>query len=166
MRRPYRQPWIVPLTWAFAWRLTRLTVDSESIAQAGAHTRACAPARPGPQSDFTVNPVNRQPPVSTPRISGGRAVVDGVEHVMRVAKPSSVTARLYGMNPNHHVRVWCTCMDHRRRQRTPAAVRLGLDDPRALGDVDWLGIADVRQSGSALNLFREHIREVASSGRP
>lgn len=114
-----------------------------------------------------------------PRIVGGRCVVDGVEHVMRVAKPSSVTARLYGMNPNHHVRVWCTCKDRRRTKRVPRPERqrftkgvtdeqkgkrpkLGLDDPRALGDVEWLGIADVRESGSALNLFRAHIREVSN----
>lgn len=102
-------------------------------------------------------------PSPLPAIKAGRCVVDGVEHVMRMAKPSSVTARLYGMNPNHHVRVWCECQDARRRVRISG----GIDaiaakvDQRDL-EWDWLGFADLREPGSALDLFRRHIREVAS----
>ena len=106
---------------------------------------------------------------SPPRVRHGAAIVDGTVHRMRVAKPSSVTARLYGLNPNHHVRVWCDCMDESRRPRIdPGAVEAagllpgGVYDPRRLGAFDWLGLADVRVPGSALSLFRAHIQEVAS----
>lgn len=90
----------------------------------------------------------------------------GVVHTMRLAKPSSATARLYGLNGNHHVRVWCECMDERHPQRQhidPA--RFGFADLSATLQTDlewdWLGIADMRQPGSALSLFRAHVKEVA-----
>ena len=114
-----------------------------------------------------------------PPIVGGVCTVGGVVHRMRVAKPSSTTARLYGLNSNHHVRVWCTCMDARRFKRVEvperqtfnhgisvdemAAMPAFLDDPRSLGGVDWLGIVDVRTPGSALQVFRRHIQEVCET---
>ena len=120
----------------------------------------------------------------SPRIVGGTAYVDGQRHTMRIARPASETARLYGMNPNHHVRVWCTCMDARRFKREPeslparqrftndvtdedkGALPTFLDDPRSLGDVDWLGIADVRVPNSALSIFRRHLEEAQRESGP
>ena len=94
----------------------------------------------------------------------GRAVVAGRVHTMRLAKPNSVTARLYGLNPNHNVRVWCECMDARQRQHIDPA-RYGYADLTTTLQTDlewdWLGIADTRIPGSALSLFRAHLKEVA-----
>lgn len=80
---------------------------------------------------------------------------------MRMAKPSSVTARLYGLNPNSQARVWCECMDARRRVRVAGGIDaiVAKVDQRDL-EWDWLGFADFRVPGSAMALFRSHIEEV------
>lgn len=103
-----------------------------------------------------------------PVIRRGEAVVAGKRHHMRVAKPSSATARLYGLNPNHHVRVWCSCQYDGERQHVDVeaveatgVLPSAIADTRGLGAFDWLGIADMRIPGSALDVFRAHLREVA-----
>lgn len=97
-------------------------------------------------------------------IKAGRAVIDGVEHVMRLARPGPRTARHRGLNSNHQIRVWCECMAQQIAQpgsysERPASVVIA--DPRRLGGWDDLGVVDVRDSGAALALFRAHIEEVA-----
>jgi hypothetical protein len=110
--------------------------------------------------------------VRVPAVKGGRATTaDGVEHILRVARPGKKTAKRYGLNDNHHVRVWCECMA--QQKSTPGELPSGpywredrtveehAADPRRLGGWDWLGVADVRVEGSVLNLFRDHIRQAA-----
>jgi hypothetical protein len=84
-------------------------------------------------------------------------------HSMRIAFPNRRTAALYRLNRNHHVRVWCTCMD--RPSRTPGyyserPLGVVMADPRRLGAWDALGYVDVRVPGAALALWQEHVLEV------
>lgn len=83
-------------------------------------------------------------------------------HEMRTAFPGREVARRRGMNRNHHVRVWCTCMDqpaHPPGSYSTRPTAEVLNDPRRLGAWDDLGYADVRVPGQALALWREHIRQ-------
>lgn len=77
---------------------------------------------------------------------------------MFLAKPSRETAAAYKLNTNHHVRVWCSCMDEAGVVVSPRTTFETLD-PRRLGEWDALGAADVREPFSALRLFRDHLRE-------
>jgi len=74
------------------------------------------------------------------------------QHKMRVAFPSRKVAKRLGLNRNHHLRVWCDCMD---------LGNVGLwgdkNDPRRLGNYDALGIVDTREPKSAQNLYRKHL---------
>lgn len=104
-----------------------------------------------------------------PAVKHGRAVTsDGQVHRMRIAMPSSQTARLYGLVRNQNARVWCTCLDqkHPERQKVDpqkledaGLLPSGVYDPRLLGDFDWLGIVDVRVPNAALDLFRQHLTD-------
>jgi hypothetical protein len=89
--------------------------------------------------------VVEEPILHTPQRGSGR-------HEMRVAFPSRSVARRLGLNRNHHLRVWCICMD---------LGNVGLwgdeNDPRRLGNYDALGIVDTREPESALNLYRKHL---------
>lgn len=97
-----------------------------------------------------------------------------LNHEMRVAFPSRKTARRMGINRNHHVRVWCTCMDNPIRPpgsyagTDPSVVNdrsvyQAINDPRRLGNYDELGYVDVRQPNSALDLWRAHVRAATES---
>lgn len=89
-----------------------------------------------------------------------------MEHRMMSAFPSRVVAARRGLNRNHHVRVWCRCMEgvespgyyalRPRREWEP--------DPRRGGLYDELGVVDVRVPGSALDLWRRHVEEVEGHG--
>jgi len=84
---------------------------------------------------------------------------------MSMARVSPKYARQHGLNPNHHARVWCSCMDRPSRppgyysSRSRAEV---VADPRRLGAFDHLGVIDLREAGSALALFRKHVEESAA----
>lgn len=81
---------------------------------------------------------------------------------MRLAFPNRRSAAAYRLNRNHHVRVWCECMDRPARtpgdysERSRADV---LSDPRRLGAWDSLGYVDVREPNAALELFQRHVAE-------
>lgn len=91
------------------------------------------------------------------------------EHTMRLAKLSPAVARRMGLSSNVHFRVWCECQRQQKsepgtfagqhasvkRERT---AQQAFDDPRALGGWDALGVVDVRDYGSALRLWRAHVR--------
>lgn len=130
------------------------------------HTHARAHMRAPAKTFFSEGVPSHLSLPATAVIRGGEAVVDGVRHLMRTAMPGRKTAKQYGLNPNHHIRVWCSCMDDPAgtpgewSERSQAEV---LADPRRLGAYDWLGVADVRESGSALALFRQHIEDVSCS---
>lgn len=88
-------------------------------------------------------------------------------HRMRVAKVSPVYAKRNGLSANHHLRVWCECMDHPVSSpgtwsvRSPERVR---NDPRRLGSYDHLGVVDMRVPFSALQLFKQHVKESEDVG--
>lgn len=88
-----------------------------------------------------------------------------VEHKMRTAAPSLPTARRYGLRRGVALRVWCTCQEgaiqpggwsFRPRREWEA-------DTRRLGGWDWLGVVDIREPMSALNLWRAHVEESRAS---
>lgn len=83
------------------------------------------------------------------------------EHRMFVAFPSRKAARQYNLNRNHHIRVWCICMDHTKRDGSWG----DSDYHTRVGNWDWLGVADVRIPGSALEIFHKHLEEVAANDR-
>jgi hypothetical protein len=75
-------------------------------------------------------------------------------HRMRTAFVSRGVARRMGLNRNHHIRVWCDCMD------LSSGMPWGDEnDPRRLGTFDALGVVDSREAGSALDLYRRHLKE-------
>lgn len=84
-----------------------------------------------------------------------------MSHRMMTAFPSRAVAARRNLNRNHHVRVWCSCMEgvqdpgyyatRPRREWEP--------DPRRGGLYDDLGVVDVRVPGSALDLWRRHVEE-------
>jgi hypothetical protein len=80
---------------------------------------------------------------------------------MMTAFPAREVARRRGMNRNHHVRVWCTCMSQIESpglysERSPSVVEA---DPRRGGLWDDLGFVDVRVPNSALDLWKRHLEE-------
>lgn len=80
-------------------------------------------------------------------------------HRMQIARPSPQAAERYRLNPNHHVRVWCECMDDSAFGAGAFGTTANAaTDVRRVGGWDWLGHADVREPGSALKLYREHVR--------
>lgn len=92
---------------------------------------------------------------ATPPLGGGRR-----EHRMITAFPGRRQAKMYGLNRNHHVRVWCSCMDDPVFPAgTFGATERSARDYRRV-NWDWIGIADVRIPGSALAIWRKHIEEV------
>jgi hypothetical protein len=79
---------------------------------------------------------------------------------MLVAFPRPQVARERGLNSNHHLRVWCSCM---AGQINPGGYSgrsqsAWLSDARRAGAWDELGVVDVRQPNSALELWKEHLR--------
>lgn len=92
----------------------------------------------------------------TPRVYDGadRGVV-GAAHAMLMAVPGPKVARAMGLNRNHHVRVWCTCMT--RGTGTPWGDE---NDPRRLGSFDALGYADVRVAGDVVSIYQQHLKRV------
>lgn len=92
------------------------------------------------------------------------------QHRMMTAFPSQEVARRRGMNRNHELRVWCVCMEDSVSEpgtyagqhatvvnhRTAA---MAANDPRRLGGWDDLGVVDVRVPNSALDLWKEHVRQ-------
>ncbi len=85
-------------------------------------------------------------------------------HQIRMAMPGTVVARQLGINRNHHARVWCSCMDNPSRTPGYYSHRSQADvvaDPRRLGAFDDLGVVDVREPGSAVELWRTHLQEAA-----
>lgn len=121
-----------------------------------AYALACA------RRDRNANHPHRLITLITPLTPARSGVAE--QHRMMTAFPSREVARRRGMNRNHDVRVWCTCMaDVRdpgyysvrpRREWEP--------DPRRGGLWDDLGFVDVRVPGSALDLWRRHVE--ASDG--
>lgn len=88
-----------------------------------------------------------------------------MEHKMMVASPSLTVARRRGVNKNHSLRVWCTCMAAQKYAPGYFSMRRQREvepDTRRLGGWDDLGVVDVRVPGSALDLWREHVREAES----
>lgn len=84
-----------------------------------------------------------------------------VEHIFIAAFPNAQVARQRGLSSNHHLRVWCTCQSGIGHpggwsRRTP---RAWLTDARRAGAWDELGVVDVRVPGSAIQLFRDHVKE-------
>ena len=89
---------------------------------------------------------------------------------MHIAKVSPKIAKRLGLNSNHHARVWCSCMDDSENgpgfwagmhpdtvnERT---IQQAATDTRRLGSYDALGVIDMRVPGSALELYRAHVRE-------
>lgn len=87
---------------------------------------------------------------------------DTAVHRMRLAKLSPRTAKRLGKSSNHHARVWCDCMDEPVfNVGTFALPERSLyetqNDPRRLGSFDSLGIVDLRDSQSAILLWKEHV---------
>lgn len=87
---------------------------------------------------------------------------------MMTAFPARTVAARRGLNRNHHMRVWCTCMADQKAP--PGYFRSGpysperpshvvAADPRRLGGWDDLGVVDVRVPNSAVDLWRQHVRE-------
>jgi hypothetical protein len=91
---------------------------------------------------------------------------------MMVAFPSRVVARRTGLNRNHHLRVWCTCMEDSVSEPgtyagqhstvvNPRTAEQAASDPRRCGGWDHLAVVDAREPGSALAAWREHLDAAA-----
>ena len=92
-----------------------------------------------------------------------------MRHKLRVARPSREVARRLGLNRNHHVRLWCECMDdpvappgtyagQHAAVVNPRSAEQAAEDPRRLGGYDHFAVVDVREPGSILAAYREHVR--------
>lgn len=100
---------------------------------------------------------------------GAAVTSDGVRHQMRTAFPSRSVSKRLGISKNRFLRVWCEC--HDSPLHTPGSIPSGnywnpdrtvseiLADPRRLWSYDSLGVVDVLDAGSALDLFRAHVED-------
>ena len=92
------------------------------------------------------------------------------EHRFFIAKVAPATAKRLGLNPNHHARVWCACMDDSVSEPGTYAgqhaevvnertAEQAANDPRRLGTYDALGVCDLRVPGSGFEIWRKHVEE-------
>lgn len=138
-----------PLTCEDALEVDRLTVTLRTIALGG--LRVTGREQREKNGNYRQPSTYRQP--------------QSIEHKMRTAAPSLPTARRYGLRRGVALRVWCTCQEgaiqpggwsFRPRREWEA-------DTRRLGGWDWLGVVDIREPMSALNLWRAHVEESRAS---
>lgn len=81
---------------------------------------------------------------------------------MRIARVSPLYARQHDLNPNHHARVWCLCMNDPGvvpGQTSSQPLDVVLASPGHFVQFDHIAVIDLRVAGSALAAFRAHVEE-------